>query len=307
MYGALILVQILFGINYVVSQVILRDFPPMVWASLRIIIASSIMTLIAVLWKPKARPKFDRSFLVPLLAFTLLGTIINQSAFLKGLSFTTATNSAILNTLIPVFTLLIITLRGLEPLTLNRKIGFLLSFVGVLAMRKIESFTLSDKTVQGDLLTILNCASYGLFLSYSKDFLHKYDRVWVTAAMFMLGSLGITLLALPEWSQFQWPEMQAPLIGSMAFSIFGGTLITYFLNNWTLSYSTSSSVAIFIYLQPIVAGSLAWLWFDQPITARMVISSLLILVGVLMVLGVVGAKKTKILQRKASEHSSKAS
>jgi drug/metabolite transporter (DMT)-like permease len=292
-YTALVLVQILFGINYVVSQVILQAFPPLVWAGLRIIVAAATMLVVAMIWKPQSRPKLNREILKPLFIYTLLGTIINQTAFLKGLQYTTSTNSAILNTLIPVFTLLFVTFRGLEPLTLKRGIGFFLAFGGVLVMRKIEDFSLGDKTLQGDLLTILNCVSYGLFLSYSREFLKKYDRLWITAYMFLFGSIGINLMSLGEWTNFQWPTITSALAGAMAFSIIGGTLITYFLNNWTLSYSTSSSVAIFIYLQPIVAASLAWFWFGQVVTLRIVIASLIILLGVLLVLGVIGTRKSK--------------
>lgn len=293
-YSALILIQVLFGINYVVSQVILHSFSPLVWAGLRIIIAACTMFVVAMLWKPESRPKLNLEILKPLLIFTLLGTVINQTAFLKGLQYTTSTNSAILNTLIPVFTLLFVTFRGLEPLTIKRTIGFVFAFGGVLVMRKIEDFSPSDKTLHGDLLTILNCVSYGLFLSYSREFLKKYDRVWITAYMFLLGSIGINLMALPEWMNFQWPVITASLFWAMGFSIIGGTLITYFLNNWTLTYSTSSSVAIFIYLQPIVAATLAWFWFDQIVTLRTIFASLIILLGVLLVLGVIGKKKATV-------------
>jgi drug/metabolite transporter (DMT)-like permease len=291
-YGALVIIQILFGINYVVSQVILKSFPPLVWASLRIIMASIVMLTVAFLWRKETRPPLTSRMIKPLILFTMLGTVINQTAFLKGLQYTSATNSAIINTLIPVFTLLIVTVRGQEALTLRRFIGFVIAFSGVLAMRKIESFSFSDETFKGDFLTMVNCLSYGLFLSYGKGFLQEYDRVWITAYMFLFGSIGIPLVAASEWSQFYWPEFSPMLVGAMGFSIFGGTLITYFLNNWTLSYSTSSSVAIFIYIQPIVASLLAWIWFGQVVTLRTVLAGLAILIGVLLVVGVIGRPAT---------------
>lgn len=290
-YAALITIQILFGINYVVSRVILQSFPPILWASLRIIIASLAMLSLAAILRPKARPTLNLKLFKQLTVFTLLGTIINQTAFLKGLQYTTPTNSAILNTLIPAFTLFFVTIRGLEPLTISRALGFIISLAGVLIMRKIEDFNWGDQTLRGDLLTILNCLSYGLFLAFSREFLKANDRIWITAYMFLLGSIGITLMALPEWSHVQWPEFSSGLIIAMAFSIIGGTLITYFLNNWTLSHTNSSSVAIFIYIQPIVAATLAWFWFDQGVTMRTVIASLIILLGVLLVLGFFKKKK----------------
>lgn len=281
--GALITVQLLFGINYVVSKVVVGAFPPLVWASGRIIIAAFFMVLIAKLTGRK-HPELKISFFGPLVIFSLLGIIINQSSFLVGLRYTTSTNSAILNTLIPIVTLLIVTIRGQEPLTARRGIGFVFAFLGVLALRKIEDISFSNQTWIGDLLTILNCVSYGFFLSFSKSFLEKHDRVWTTAWLFIYGSFGLTALALPDWMHFQMPVMTPVLLGCVLFGIFGATLATYFLNFWALAHAKPSSVAIFIYIQPVVASLLAWAWHGELITLRTTLSSLLIFTGVLLVL-----------------------
>src|SRR5689334_19622890 len=110
--NTLILIQVLFGINYVTSKIVVDHFPPLVWASIRIIISTAIMFGIA-LSSGRPSPR-GRRFFGPLVVYSLLGIIINQGSFLVGLRYTTSTNSAILNTLIPVFTLMIVTLRGQE-------------------------------------------------------------------------------------------------------------------------------------------------------------------------------------------------
>lgn len=281
--AALITVQVLFGMNYVISKVVVDAFPPLVWASFRIIVSTAIMIAVAVLLK-KPHPKPSASFFKPLIAFALLGIIINQVSFLVGLRMTTATNSAVLNTLIPVFTLLIVTLRGQERLTFTRFTGFICALAGVLVIRRIEDFSLSNSTMIGDLLTVLNCLSYGFFLSYSKTFLEKHDRVWTTAWLFLYGSVGITALAIPGWSTFQWPRMTPLLLGCMIFAIIGGTLLTYFLNIWALARAKSSSVAIFIYIQPIVTAALAWVWWGRMVTPRTIVSCALICLGLLLAL-----------------------
>jgi drug/metabolite transporter (DMT)-like permease len=281
--SALIAVQILFGINYVVSKIVVGVFPPLVWASLRIIVSSVIMVLAAVLAR-RPHPKGGREFFVPLIGFALLGTIINQASFLVGLHYTTSTNSAILNTLIPVFTLLIVTMRGQEPVTVRRVIGFLFAFAGVLVIRKVENFSLSDRTVVGDLLTILNCLSYGFFLSYSKKFLEKHDPLWTTAWLFIYGSIGLTVLAIPEYTTFHWPELTSKLWAAVVFAVVGATLMTYFLNFWALAHAKSSQVALFIYLQPVVTAVIAWAWFDERVTVRTIAAMLFIFLGMVLAL-----------------------
>ena len=289
---ALIAVQILFGVNYVISKTVVDAFPPLVWASIRIVIATGIMGTIAILSRRK-HPTGGRNFFLPLIVFALFGTIINQSSFLVGLRYTSATNSAILNTMIPVFTLLIVTVRGQEPLTWRRGIGFVLAFAGVLAIRKVENFTLSDQTAFGDFLTVLNCLSYGIFLTYSKKFMEQNDRVWVTVWMFLYGSIGIGLVALPDWIHFSQPTLTPALLWAMAFSILGGTILTYFLNFWALAYARSSSVALFIYLQPIFAAFLAWAWHHEIPSLRTMISGLMIFAGMIFALETASKNSTK--------------
>ncbi|MGK5087732.1 DMT family transporter [Bdellovibrionota bacterium FG-2] len=281
--AALILVQVLFGVNYVVSKMVVGVFPPLLWASLRIIISSGLMVGVALALKRK-HPTMDRHFFGPLVGLALLGTVINQSSFLVGLHYTTPTNSAILNTMIPIFTLMVVTLRRQEPFTIFKGVGFVFAFSGVLILRKIEHFTLSDRTVVGDLLTLLNCLSYALFLSYGRKFLQTHDRIWTTCWLFMYGSVGLGVLALPDWVHFEAPTLTGALWASMVFAILGGTLVTYFLNNWALAKASSSSVALFIYLQPVVASVLAWVWLGETVTLRTFLSSLLVFIGVLIAL-----------------------
>lgn len=277
------MVQVLFGINYVVTKAVVNVFPPLVWASLRAVISALAMILFALLTK-RPHPKGKSEYFLPLIGLALFGTVINQASFLVGLKYTTSTNAAILNTLIPVFTLLIVTTVGQEPLTLKRGIGFLLALVGVLILRKVENFTLSDETAIGDLLMIMNCLSYGIFLTISKKYFERYDRLWTTAWIFVYGSVGLTLLALPQWAQFEAPVMTGDLWAASVFAIFGGTLMTYFLNNWALAYTRTTNVAFFIYIQPIIAGFLSWWVYGDAITPRELLAGAFIFFAVFLVL-----------------------
>lgn len=277
---ALIAVQILFGVNYVVSKVVVKEFPPLVWASTRIAISTVIMLMFAV-FSGRPHPPWSKDFFIPLVGFALLGTVINQASFLVGLHYTTSTNSAVLNTLIPVFTLLIVTLRGLEAFTGKRLIGFVCALTGVLVIRRVEDISFGNTTWIGDALTVLNCLSYAIFLSFSKKFLEKFDPIWTTTWLFIYGTIGLTCLAIPDWMQFQMPVMTPQLMSSAVFAIIGATLMTYFLSFWALRYAKSSHVALFIYLQPIIASFIAWSWYGELITTRTVVSSLLIFSGLL--------------------------
>lgn len=280
-YGALILVQILFGINYAVSKLIVQTFPPLAWNTVRLFISFIFLMLIAKLWK-RPFPANRKEFFSKLFVFSLFGVIINQSAFLTGLKYTTAVNSSIINTLTPILTVLLVTLMGKERFRLSRAFGILLAFSGVLAIRKIEEFTLSNETAVGDLLTFLNCLSFSIFLATSQEFIRKYDRIWTTAFMFAYGFFGIGALSIPDWSQVAIPELTPLMLGAMAYSIFGATVATYSINNWALVHANPSSIALLIYIQPPVAAALGWAWLGEVPTLRTLTASLLIFFGLIV-------------------------
>jgi drug/metabolite transporter (DMT)-like permease len=280
--SALITVQVLFGVNYVISKIIVDAFPPLVWAFARVMIAAAILFGFAFALRPEKRPPWSWKYFGPLIVFTLLGTVINQGSFLVGLHHTTAVNSAVLNTLIPIFTLIVVTLRGQERLSKTRATGFICAFIGVGVLLQIEHFSFSSVTAYGDFLTILNCASYALFLSYSKQFIEKYDRLWTTTWFFAYGTVGFFLLSANDLGDFSMPQMTTELVLALVFAVIGGTILTYFLNIWALAHTTASQVAVFIYIQPIVAALLAWFWKGQPITLRTIFASILIFAGVLL-------------------------
>lgn len=281
--AAMLAIQSLFGINYIASKVVVDAFPPLLWGSARMIIAAIIMTGIALILK-RPYPRGGRRFYGPLLIFSLLGIVINQAAFLVGLSLTSPSNSAILNTLTPVFTLLVVTLMGQEKFNWRKIIGFIFALAGVLILRRVEEFSFNDKTAVGDLLIILNCLSFSCFITFSKKFLEKYDQFWSTAWLFIFGSIGLTFLAAPDWIRFQWPTMTPLLWVCTLYAILAGTLATYFLNNWALKHTQSSQVALFIYIQPVIAIGLATLLLREPLTPRTIASCLVIFLGVLIAL-----------------------
>jgi drug/metabolite transporter (DMT)-like permease len=283
LFPALTLIQVLFGVNFVTAKIVVAALPPLLWASLRIILAATLMISVCLAMKRK-HPEGGRKFFLQLIPFALFGAVINQGALLLGLHYTSATNSAVISTLIPVITLVIVTLRGQEPFTLKRGFGFTLALIGVLILRKIENLSLSDKTLVGDGLVVLSCLSTALFFSYGKAFSQSHDRLWTTAWMFVYGSIGLSLLAVPDALHFQWPPLTPILLGCMVFTVLGGTLLTYFLTVWTLAQAPPSSVALFTYVQPVVTAGLSWAWLGETPTLRTLFSCTLIFAGLLVAL-----------------------
>jgi drug/metabolite transporter (DMT)-like permease len=279
---ALLLVQLIFGFNYAASKIIVNQFPPILWGAIRMGVAAILMFVWAYFSVPKSERVVDQKFLYPLFLYALVGIALNQSFFLLGLKYTTTTNSAILNTLIPIFTLGFSILFKSEKLTFYRGMGFLMAAIGVLILRNVETLEVSFDTLRGDIYTLLNGASLALFFTMSRDFLKKYSVIWSTAWLFLWGSILLALVALADLSSFEPILWTDELKIAIVYNIIGATMITYFLNSWTLTKVSASSVALFIYLQPLVAVVNGWLMFDEVPTARTGMAMGCIFIGVFL-------------------------
>ena len=279
-FGVLILIQVLFGINFATSKVIVGKIDPFIWSNIRFFLAGIGMVFISVIFR-RPHPRVTKEFVLPLIPLSLLGMALGQGLFLFGLKYTTSINTAIITTSIPILTLVIVVIRGQEKLTLNKTIGFFLAFIGVLFIRDLSQLNFSSQTFIGDVLVLSGALCFAMYISFGKNYFPKYDNLWSTTWMFLISGIGMTIYNIPKWAVFTMPQLDPVLIGAAIYTIVGATLITYLLNNWVFRKTSSGNVALFIYLQPAVAAFVGWKFLDEEINLRMVISTILILIGLI--------------------------
>jgi drug/metabolite transporter (DMT)-like permease len=280
--AALLVVQLIFGLNYVASKVILAIYPPLLWGGIRMLISAMLMFLLCMFFVPNEKRTVSTSFLVRCLVFSFFGIALNQGFFLLGLSLTTPANSAIINTLTPVLTLMMAVVLGREKLTAQKVVGFLFAFCGVLVLRRIEDFSFSSTTFQGDFYTFLNCLSLAMFFTMAADFLKRHSVLWVTAWLFLFGAILLGCASVTEIQEFVLHPVDTNVWIAMIYNIVGATVITYYLNSWALARVNSSLVALFIYLQPVIAVFFAWYTFDEVPELRMFLAIGMIFSGVVL-------------------------
>ncbi len=86
------------------------------------------------------------------------------------------------------------------------------------------------------------------------------------------------------------PSIQSSSVGAfwralwaVVWMVAGPTAAAYLLNVWALRTAESSQVAIFTYVQPLVAGMLAWGFAGESLNLRTAVSAALIFAGVALV------------------------
>lgn len=276
----LVCIQVLFGVNFAASKIIVAKMNPVLWSDVRFLLAGVIMLVVTLIMR-RPHPPLNKDFFIPVSILSILGMALGQGLFLVGLKYTTSINSAIILTMIPILTLMVVVIRKQEDLTFNKFIGFVLSFFGVLLMRNVSDFEMGGDTLLGDFLVLAGAFCFALYISFGKKYFMKFDNMWTTTWMFLISGLAMLVPNLSRLSELTSQAYDSIFLGAAAYSIIGATLLTYFLNNWALKRAASGHVAIFIYLQPVVAGIIGYIFLEEPVTFRMAICSILILTGLL--------------------------
>ena len=280
--AALTLIQVFFGIHYLAGKIVLKEIPPRAWALIRVVGAAVLLLGMARVFGRRF-PRAPRD-LARLAVFSFFGVAVNQVCFIEGLSRTTAIHSAIINTLIPAWTLLFAVLLGRESPTMRKAASLVLAVLGVLLVIRPERATFSSETFVGDLLTLLNSMSYSFFLVVSKRTMHRVDALAATALMFVFGALPIALFGGSALARFELGSVTALAWLWAAFIIVFPTAGAYVLISWTLARAEASLVALFVYVQPVIATILGMAFQHERLTARTAVGALVVFGGVYLAL-----------------------
>lgn len=278
--AALVTVQIFFGLHYIAAKFIMREIPPAAWATIRIVAAAGLLLGFALATRPHKLPRGRDMASIAL--FSVFGVVINQLLFVEGLHRTVTAHSAIINTSIPVATLLIAILMHRERATVPKATGIVLSLVGVLYL--IGRGGGGAEIVTGDVMTLTNALSYSFYLVISKPLLTRHSSLGVTAELLAFGAVGISLFGLPQLASLDLSAVSASVWWTAAFVVLFATVAAYLLNTWALKRVESSLVALFIYLQPLIAAALGVILLGEPLGRETLISAALIFTGVAVAL-----------------------
>lgn len=256
---ALLLVSLLFGVNYVFTKELLAVVSPRAWVFLRIAAATVLLLPLALRFR---RGRLPRDRWLPLLLAALLGVVLNQILFTEGIARTTPAHSAVINACIPTWTLALAALVGQERLTAGKVAAVLIALLGVGTLLRADALLSGDAPISpqmllGDLLTLGNGLSFAGHLVLMRRIGRDLDPWLVTAAMFLMATTMISVYGAPALSTATLREVSAPpAVYYALYAVLFSTVLTYLLNTWALRHCRSSQVALYINVQPLVAAAL---------------------------------------------------
>lgn len=278
---ALIPAQLLFGSLPVIGKIVLAVLPPLALVGMRTAITAIILFVIQAargrLWL-KEKSDYWR-----LAALSLFGVVFNQLFFISGLSLTTASNTSLLAVLIPVFALTVGSIAGFEKLTTAKILGIILAAAGVIFVIDPRNASFSSQTTLGDLCIVINCLAYGIYVATSKEVITRNGTFRSMMWVFIFASVALVPMGSYSLSGIEIRGVGTHIWLLVVYIGVGATAAPYLLNAWALSKVNPSTVAVFVYLQPLIGFCLAVIFLGEHLDLTFVAAAILIFAGVFMV------------------------
>ncbi len=184
----------------------------------------------------------------------LLGNLLPAFCFAFAITKINSSVSGVLNSLTPIFTLIVGALFFSNKISRNQFFGMLLAFSGsvILVLAKSSGFSLDFNAYS--FLIVLATIMYGFNLNIIKKYLNDVPPIMLTACV--LSSVGIIAGIILFSGNFieiaQRPEAKIPLIYTLILGIIGSGLATVIFN-WVLQITSPVFSSSVTYLIPIVA------------------------------------------------------
>jgi drug/metabolite transporter (DMT)-like permease len=280
----LVLMVLIWGANFSVVKVAMRDFPELAFNALRLVIGSSIFG--AAIWWTRRRgdtatPPITRADWRRLVVLGVVGHLVYQLMFLGGLKRTSVGNGSLIVGSSPVVIALFSSLAGHERVTLLRWVGVLLALLGLyLVVGHRVDWSLESRV--GDALMFGSLLCWATYSVGAQPLLKRHSPLIVTGVSMSVGCFLYLVSALPVLVSLDWRSISALswwlMIGSAVLALSVAYLIWY----TAVQRLGSTRTSVYSYLTPVVAMVVAALWLDEPISRNQVLGAATILAGLLV-------------------------
>lgn len=275
----LILTVVIWGSSFAVTKASLAEVPPILFALLRFAVASVLLVTLAQMRGGAAKlPRPIPWITIALMGLT--GICLYYIGFNVALSYTSASQGALIQSFIPVVTALLAVVFLKESLSAKPLLGIGISIAGVLLIMALAAPSVDARNpMLGNALMLVAVVLWSVYTILAKG-LADMDQLAVTAYSTMLGTLMLIPAALFESYGKSFPTISASGWLSVLYLGAVSSAAGYLLYNRSLQHLEASQTANFLNLMPVIGVATAFLFLGETLTMWQLAGGLLVLIGV---------------------------
>jgi drug/metabolite transporter (DMT)-like permease len=197
-----------------------------------------------------------------------------------AISYTTAARASLALATLPLHTMVVGALLGIEPLTMRKSLGVGIAVLGVVAALASGLSTAPPGAWRGELIMTGAVLCMAFYNVWSRPFMQRSSALGFltvgmgtgAAALILVGFATGSVAALSHFTTPQW-------IAGLYLGIAGGAL-AFILWVLALERATPTRVANTMTINPVAAALLATQLVGEPITPNLVLGLVAVFVGI---------------------------
>jgi len=275
----MLIVILIWGLNLSLIKISLKEIPPIPFNGIRLLLSSFLLILSILIFEKNLY--IEKKDIPKFILLSILGHTIYQFLFIRGINFTTASNTSVILGTSPIVISLFSSYFKHEKIKPIGWLGIFLGFVGLyIVIRGKGEIHLSSQTLKGDLLLSLAVILWAYYSVSSKPLLKIYSPLKFTGITMTIGSLLFFPFSIKEIRKLPFPSISFQawlwLIYSGAFAL-SLSLVIWFMS---VKKVGNSQTAIYSNLQPVFAVIFAHLILSEKITSNLVFGAMIIFLGI---------------------------
>lgn len=276
------LVSIIYGLTFTIAKDVMPSYIDAYGFIFLRVGGSTILFWLAWLFMPKE--KIDLGDFPRIIAAAFFGVAFNMLTFFKGLSLTSPISASVLMVSTPMIVLVLSAIIMKERMKKRMVGGILLGLIGTgFLILYGKSIANAPQAGLGNFLVLMNAISYGFYLIIVKKLMNQYNAFTFVKWIYLFGFLMVIPFGWSEFSTVTWTAVPVDILWKIGFVVVFSTFLTYLLNLLSMRELKPTTVAVFIYLQPVFATVFAIGLGKDELNLVKIVSAVLIFSGVYLV------------------------
>ena len=188
----------------------------------------------------------------------LIGHSVHVGMVTYGIAWSTAFSSSLILACGPIFTLLILRIKGLERLRGAQVTGVVVAFLGVLVFLSDKLTAGRWQATGGDLFLLVAASFFSYYTVAAKPLVERLGGVTTMAYGTLFGSAPVVLFTLPAGLAVSWSALPTSVWVALVWSITVSAFLGWLVWAWVNAVRGVARSAPLMYLMPPVAGLVAW-------------------------------------------------
>ncbi len=280
-YLALVVVCIVWGVSWVGTKEAVRDMPAIQMVGVRQIIAG-LMYILFFVFKGAKMPR-GKEWL-PILLLSALNFMISNGLATYGVKLTTAGVSAILGAIFPLWLVLILSVRGKNKIPPLAWLGIVLGFGGVCIVFYEHLHELLIPGFQfGIALGLFAALAWAFGTIYTKEYADAFNPYHSIGWQMLISGVTLNIIAKVSGHVIPLADVTPYTWGAIAFLVIISSVIAFVAYLYVLQRLPTGLVAIYAYINPIIAVLAGSLFIKEKVTMITYIGAVTTLTGVYIV------------------------